>query len=106
MTGPLPLRPARQSAARAEVRCGAWRAVADVGYTGDDFRDPINFQKLPGRTLAGAALAFTRGGLTWTAECRNLGDRHVSDVAGYPLPGRSVFVACDARFGPADSRQP
>jgi outer membrane receptor protein involved in Fe transport len=88
------------------VRLGACRVVADVAYMGDDFRDPINFQRLPSRTLAGGSVAFTRGALTWTAEVRNLGDRHVMDVAGYPLPGRSVFVACDAHLGSADSRHP
>jgi iron complex outermembrane receptor protein len=96
----LPLRPARQAAARADVRIRAWRVAADVVYLGDDYRDAINFQRLPSRTFLGASLARTWGRLTWTAEGRNLGDRRVSDVAGYPLPGRSAFVSCDMRFGP------
>lgn len=91
----LPLRPARQDAVRLDVRHGAWRASADVLDLGDDFYDPANRQRLAPRTLAGAALARSWRACTVTLECKNLGDRRVSDVAGYPMPGRSFHVACE-----------
>jgi len=33
-------------------------------------------------------------------EGKNLGDERASDVAGFPLPGRTFFVACESRLGP------
>jgi len=39
-------------------------------------------------------------------EGKNLGDRRLADVAGYPLPGRSVFVSMEVRLGPAGSARP
>ncbi len=102
----LPLHPERQSAARLDARLGAWRLSADVLDLGEDFLDPINFQRLAPRTLVGAAVARTLGALTLTLECKNLGDRRVSDVAGYPIPGRSVFAACELRGRPAADANP
>ncbi len=93
----LPLRPERQAAARLDARVGRWRLSADVLDLGEDFLDPINFQRLPPRTLVGAAIARALGAATLTLECKNLGDRRVRDIAGYPLPGRSVFVAVALR---------
>ncbi len=102
----LPLRPSHQASLWLDARRGAWRARADVVDLGDDYRDPINFNRLPGRTIVGASLSRALGVTTWTLEGRNLGDRRVSDVAGYPLPGRSVYVACDVRFAPANAARP
>jgi iron complex outermembrane receptor protein len=103
----LPLRPARQASARLDARHGAWRAGADLLYLGEDWLDPINFRRLAPRTLVGATLSLGWRRLRWTLEGKNLGDRRVQDVAGYPLPGRALFAACEARFGPdPDTTQP
>jgi len=100
----LPLRPARQASARLEARLGPFRAGGELLHLGEEFLDPINFQRLPARTLVGASLSYGRGPIAWTLEGRNLGDRRFEDVAGYPLPGRSVFLSCDLRFEPAPRR--
>jgi outer membrane receptor protein involved in Fe transport len=48
---------------------------------------------------AWVSLAPLGGGLRVTVEGKNLGDRRVSDVGGFPLPGRSLFVSFEARLG-------
>jgi iron complex outermembrane receptor protein len=98
----LPLRPERQAAARVDARVRRWRLSADVLDLGEDFLDPINFQRLPPRTIVGAAIACTVRAVTLTLEYKNLGDARVSDVAGYPIPGRSVFVAAELH-GPSST---
>jgi iron complex outermembrane recepter protein len=99
----LPLRPARQLYARVQWRRGPARAGADLQYLGDDMLDPYNRLRAPSRTLAGASLGWelAHDALALTVEGKNLGDRRVSDVGGFPLPGRSVFVSLSARLGAA-----
>ena len=52
----------------------------------------------PERPLILSELRFLR----LTLEGKNLGDCAALDVAGFPLPGRSLFVSFDLRLGPAD----
>ncbi|HEY2954082.1 MAG TPA: TonB-dependent receptor [Candidatus Eisenbacteria bacterium] len=96
----LPQRPERQASAQVECRRARISTGADLEYLGPNYLDPYNQNRAPSRTLAGAWLSYTepRHGLRLTIEGKNLGDRLVSDVGGYPLPGRSVFVSCEARF--------
>lgn len=97
----LPQRPSSQSYARLDARAGRWSAALDVQYLGDDYLDPANYQRAPSRTFVGASLGVRvlAERIRLTVEGKNLGDRRVSDVAGFPLPGRSVFVSCETRFG-------
>ncbi|MFN8588717.1 MAG: TonB-dependent receptor [Candidatus Eisenbacteria bacterium] len=94
----LPQRPEFLRSVRGGVHRGRWSAAADVVQLGDDYLDPINFRRVPQRTLAGASVSHEQGRLRLTLEGRNLTDRRVQDVAGYPLPGRSVFASCEWRF--------
>lgn len=104
----LPLRPASQGSVRLDWRRGAMRAVADLHHIGDDYLDRANLQRVPDRLLAGAALSFTPGvrGLRLTVEGKNLGDDRVSDVGGFPLPGRALFASCDLVLGAAERPTP
>lgn len=99
----LPQRPVRSAYGRLDARAGAWRVAADVQYLSDDFLDPINFRRAPSRTLTGASLSRALGLVRVTLEGKNLGDVRAQDLAGFPLPGRSVFVACETRFGLAEN---
>ncbi len=101
----LPLRPALQGFARLDWRRGGFRAVGDLHYIGADYLDRANLQRVPDRLLAGASLSFgpEAGGLRFTVEGKNLGDDRVSDVGGFPLPGRAVFASCDLRLGASPS---
>jgi outer membrane receptor protein involved in Fe transport len=67
----------------------------EVEYLGDDYLDRANRQLAPSRTFTGASVAWRfMPALRATFEGRNLGDVHATDVAGFPLPGRSMFVSC------------
>jgi iron complex outermembrane receptor protein len=102
----LPQRPGRQAYGRVDLTRAALRAAADLQYLGDDYRDRYNTprERVASRTLVGASLsAALRGAARVVVEGKNLGDRRVSDVAGYPLPGRSVFVSLEVRLGSAGS---
>lgn len=97
----LPQRPGREAFARVGWRGRRLELGADLHHLGDNYLDRYNRERVASRTLVGASISLTPfvSGLRLTVEGRNLGDRRVSDVAGYPLPGRSVFVACEARLG-------
>lgn len=103
----LPQRPERQSYARVTAAHGRFAASADVLHLSDDYLDPANLQRAPARTLLGASLSARVGPARVTIEGKNLGDRRATDVGGFPLPGRSVFVACELRAsGPNEEPQP
>ena len=98
----LPGRPDRQAAVRVGWQRGALRLGASLDHLGDNFLDPANRRPVPDRTLIGALATIPVGRtVRLSVEGRNLGDRRVADVGGYPLPGRSVFASCDLRFGPS-----
>jgi outer membrane receptor protein involved in Fe transport len=64
------------------------------------YLDPSNRTSVPARALVGAgATWYVTPRLELVLEGRNLGDVRTADVLGYPLPGRSVYVACEASWG-------
>ena len=90
----LPQRPERELYARADWSPGVVSLSADVHAIGDNYRDRYNAQHVPSRTLIGASVSAPMpGGLRATLEGKNLGDERAEDVAGYPLPGMTVFAA-------------
>ena len=74
---------------------------ADVHYLADNFLDRYNTYWIGSRTLVGAWISFAprRWPVRVSLEGKNLGDRRVEDVAGFPLPGRTVFIACETHVG-------
>ncbi|HYM80007.1 MAG TPA: TonB-dependent receptor, partial [Candidatus Limnocylindria bacterium] len=104
----LPQRPGRESTVRLEWHRGPLRSSATLHELGDNYLDRYNRQRVTSRTLIGASLAVTPflGGFGVVLEAKNLGNRQVSDVAGFPLPGRSLSVACEWRLGPPDPVHP
>jgi hypothetical protein len=77
----------------------AWRGgvYGDADVTGGNYLDSANLVAVPRRLLlgAGAYAARPRSGLRVVLAARNLGDSRVNDIAGFPLPGRSVFVTLE-----------
>jgi iron complex outermembrane receptor protein len=104
----LPQRPERQVGARLALERARCRVGAELQYIGENFLDRYNQRRVPGRTLVGASasLAPFANGLRLTLEGKNLTDRHAADVGGFPLPGRSVFVACAMRLGAPSAAHP
>ena len=99
----LPQRPAREGYARLGWERGGLGLGADVYALGDNYLDRYNRYRVASRTLAGAWISIAPRGWPFrlSLEGKNLGDRRAADVAGYPLPGRTVLLACESRFDPA-----
>jgi iron complex outermembrane receptor protein len=96
----LPMRPEHQAVGRVDLVFGPVHLAGDVQMIGENFLNRSNRERAPRRILAGASLsAATWHGVRWIVEGKNLGDHRASDVGGFPLPGRSLFVSCQVPFG-------
>jgi len=89
----LPQRAGRQAFARLAWHEGRWSAASEVEYLGDTFLDRANFKRAPSRTLVALSVGARVGPAHVLLEGRNLGDRLAEDVAGFPLPGRTLRAA-------------
>ncbi|MCG5053529.1 MAG: TonB-dependent receptor [Myxococcales bacterium] len=99
----LPFRPQARAYLRPELRelrlpfalrCGVY---ADVDFTAGNYRDPANVVRVPKRLLfgAGASLAHDDSGVRLVASAVNLTNTPALDLAGFPLPGRSLFFTLE-----------
>jgi len=113
----LPRAPGHQLFARADVShrvyghlVGAW---LDAAAQSASFLDRANFQRVPGRVLVGTGVRAEVGrGVGVTLAVDNLADTRVielpaeraidsptptplTDVAGFPLPGRTFYLTLD-----------
>ncbi|MFQ5510980.1 MAG: TonB-dependent receptor [Candidatus Krumholzibacteriia bacterium] len=101
-TGPIPFyrgnelpgRPANESALFVDYAAGRWKLSYELHRIGKNFLDPANRQTVPAREIHNAAMRLSPlgGALSLTVEGRNLADRRIGDVNGFPLPGRSFFA--------------
>jgi outer membrane receptor protein involved in Fe transport len=103
----LPLRPRWQAYARPELvhvplrRAGGGvgpleaGAFVDAALAAGSYDDPTNLYALPTRLLVGAGVSVEapRLGLRATCSGQNLTDTPVWDMAYWPLPGRTIFLA-------------
>ncbi|NOT35374.1 MAG: TonB-dependent receptor [Candidatus Eisenbacteria bacterium] len=96
----LPQRPARQGYARLDWARHGFGAALDLQWIDDNPLDRYNRYSVEARRLLGARLAapLAVGGLRAVLEGRNLTNDRATDVAGFPLPGRSLTIACEARL--------
>jgi hypothetical protein len=95
----LPLRPRYRFYARPE-----WRAIrvasqvtvgvyADVDITAGNYTDPTNIHPVAARQLFGAGVyADLPENLCVRASGWNLANEQINDLAGYPLPGREMYL--------------
>ncbi|MBL8619870.1 MAG: TonB-dependent receptor [Myxococcales bacterium] len=116
----LPGRPRHAGYARVDV-ARVWRArqgsvYADLAYQAGSFLDEANLAAVPPRTLVGVgAKVELGGGVALGLEVKNLLDRRtetvaldppprpdltavpraIADVAGFPLPGRALYLRLD-----------
>ncbi len=103
----LPQRPGLEAGARIEWRPAPFRLAADVHYLGDDYLDRFNRYRETSRTLVGASLRWSPPSSPFelTLEGKNLGDVRAADVGGFPLPGRSLWIAAGYRHDAASRRE-
>jgi iron complex outermembrane receptor protein len=80
---------------RQPTRSLVWVAYGDVEGSAGAYSVATRYGGLPARVLVGAGLVVEHpgSGLRLAASALNLGDNRRPDFPGYPLPGRSVFVA-------------
>ena len=111
---PIPRTPGHLAYARADVALPRSSVYADAAYQSTCFLDPASLGEVPARVLIGAgAHVDIGGGMALALDISNLLDDRVvqlplvppprpdftstpaplTDVAGFPLPGRSVFVS-------------
>jgi len=97
----LPQRPGQEGYAQLLWSHGALGLGADVYALSDNYLDRYNRDRVDDRVLTGAwiSVAPSAWPLRVTFEGKNLGDERASDVAGFPLPGRTFFLACESRLG-------
>ena len=105
---PLALRPGRQAYGRLAWRGRSLELSGNLQYIGDNHLNPGGRGLVASRTIAGASVTLLPFGsdLALTVEGKNLGDNQIQDVAGFPLPGRSLFVSCTYRGARAPAPQP
>lgn len=96
----LPSRPAHDLFASMSWTLRALRTTYEYQYLGANFMDRANLRVAGERSLH--ALIFVLrtpvDGLALTVEGRNLTDQRATDVAGFPLPGRSVYSTLGFRY--------
>ncbi len=96
----LPSRPHDDVNASIAGLHGPVRLTYELHYIGPNWLDRANLREAPSRTLHGVLLAvrIPVSGLTFTLEGRNLTNQQAVDVAGYPLPGRSIYSTLSYRY--------
>jgi len=96
----LPSRPAHDVNTSLSYTWRALRTTYEFQYLSANFLDRANMRATDARTLH--SLIFTQrapvSGLSLTLEGRNLTDERTEDVAGFPLPGRSVYSTLGYRY--------
>jgi outer membrane cobalamin receptor len=72
----------------------------ELHYIGSNFIDRANMQEIPSRKIHNVIVRIDTPlkGLSVTAEGRNLTDNRVSDINGFPLPGRTFYATLSYQY--------
>ncbi len=93
----LPLRPRTKHSLRVE-----YGSKLKIWYQwnreGKRFQDTANLLEMPAQEYVTCGVSVSRGAFSLSVEVRNLRNRELFDIGGYPLPGRSVFAAVQWEF--------
>jgi vitamin B12 transporter len=88
----LPGRPADELYTRLEVFNSRGKLFYEFNYVSGNYLDELNFLPVPSRDVHSLGWSLqVLPALTLSFEARNITDNQVSDVGGFPLPGRSYF---------------
>ncbi|HET6462630.1 MAG TPA: TonB-dependent receptor [Candidatus Krumholzibacteria bacterium] len=96
----LPSRPRHDFNGSLSYSWHALRATYELHYISANYLDRYNATLTDARDLHSLILTLRApvDGLSLSLEGRNLGDVHTEDVAGFPLPGRSVYSTLGYRY--------
>ncbi len=89
----LASRPRHEAAFSIGFIRGKMNITYELHYIGANFLDRANFNEVPARNIHSLVLKLNTPlkGLSFTAEGRNLSDNRISDLGGFPLPGRVFY---------------
>ncbi len=88
----LPGRPEHEFFIRPEVFNRWAKIFYEYNYLSNNFLDQANIRKVDSRKIHNAGISiYPFKFATLTFEVKNIDDEQVSDVLGFPLPGRSYF---------------
>ena len=94
----LPGRPEQQLYGRLALRFGAMSLGYEYRYLGQNYLDRWNREVVARRNLHGADVDILLRSLRLRLAGRNLGDDRARDVAGFPVPGRTISLGSEVRF--------
>jgi outer membrane cobalamin receptor len=95
----LPTRPRDEIYMRLQVFAEPARLYYEFNLISENFLDQVNFNPVPTRDTHTLGLVVdARDWLSLGFEARNITDNRLSDVAGFPLPGRAFFGSTRLRF--------
>jgi len=94
----LPGRPVHEAHGHVELFRSFGKIYYDADYLAGNYLDMYNFYLVNERWIHSAGLTYYRGNWSVGAEVKNLSDNQISDVAQYPLPGRSYFIKAEVKF--------
>ena len=88
----LPGIPEHQFFARLEAFNRWVRPFYEYNFIGNNYLDEANFELVEERSIHNLGITvYPKEGLSLTFEVRNLTDEQISDVLGFPLPGRAYI---------------
>ncbi len=95
----LPGRPIHAASGRAILRNAWGRVFGDLTFLDHNFLDTQNVLRVDHRLLltAGASATFLKR-FTTSFEAKNLLNERVSDIVGFPLPGRSYYGKLEVKL--------
>jgi iron complex outermembrane receptor protein len=96
----LPSRPQDDLNASLAYTWHAFRATYELHYMSANWLDRANLREAPSRNLHNLTFDVRTplDGVSFTVQGLNLTDARPVDVAGYPLPGRSVYSSLNYRY--------
>ncbi len=86
--------PAHEASFSARYSAGGWGLEWNLLFIGSNYLDKANMEKVPGREIHNLTVFLTpfSGPVRLSFEGRNLTGDQISDISGFPLPGRSFYV--------------
>ncbi|MEJ2641039.1 MAG: TonB-dependent receptor [Desulfosarcinaceae bacterium] len=95
----LPGRPRHTLFQRVELYNDLVKLFYEYHYLSSNYVDRANLEEVDSRNIHNLGLTlYPLAGLSLTVEAKNLSDQQISDVLGYPLPGRSYLVSALYKF--------
>lgn len=95
----LPGRPEHKVFQRVELFNTLAKLFYEYHYLSSNYIDPANIDEVDSRNIHNLGLTlYPLEGLSLTLEAKNLSDQQISDVLGYPLPGRSYLASVLYKF--------